>query len=182
MVEEYLRPKTIIAILLALALVLPLVGCNTEDTEAEAQRKEEERLQAIHEMGEENRKFHAKRQAFLDSDLYAAGMKYLTGVLEELVPGGEIEITLEPGDYIDATEYELAAIPDTGEGWQEFFSHAELYFMVNYWDFDIDPHELCEALLARQISGSMFADQFYEDEWILDATQGTWDFYRKPGV
>lgn len=182
MVEEYLSPKTIIAILLALALVLPLVGCNTEDTETETQRKEEERLQAIHEMGEENRKFHAKRQAFLDSDLYAAGTEYLTGILGELVPDGEIKITLEPGDYINATEDELAAIPDTDEGWQEFFSRAELSFKVNFWDFGIDPHELCEALLARQISGRMAADDYSGDEWLLDAPQGVWDFYKEPGV
>ena len=117
------------------------------------------------------------REEYTTSSLYTAGMEYLTGVLEELVPDGAFEISMEPGDYINATEDELAAIPDTDEGWQEFFTRAELSFKVNFWDFGIDLHELCEALLARQISGRMAAD-----DYSIPGTCGCWTPHRAHGT
>ena len=170
-----MKKNRLLPLLLALSLFLILPGCQKELTE-------EERLALIAEMGEKGREYHEKRQRFLDSDLYAEGYAYLESLLKELVPGGEYVITIEPGDWIDATDEELAGSLGTEEERIEFFYRADAYFSVNFWDFDLDGNELANELMNRQISGKMNNDEYNSAEWILNAKDGKVEFYVYPGV
>ena len=169
-----MKKNRLLSLLLALS-VLGLPGCR------EKEMTEEERLAAISEMGERGREYHAKRKKFLESNLYAEGIKYLEDILAELVPGGTAEITIEPGNWINETEEALAASLDTEEKRIEFYYRAQVYIYINFWDFDIDARTLALELVARQISGSLYADEYISAEWWMNGREGKVDYYVYPG-
>lgn len=162
--------------LAALAVLAFLPGCRGGEL------TEEERQKLIAEMGEEGRAYQEKRRRFLESPLCAAGLAYLREAVDALVPGGNPVFSLEPGDYIDAEEAELNAVPDTVEEWKAFFSRAEAVIQVNFWDFDADGRTLAEEFMARGISGRLMADEYNGSEWIMDAASGEVEYYVRPGV
>ncbi len=165
-----------IALLLFAALLLILPGCRGGEL------RDEERQQLIAEMGEEGRQYHEKRSRFLESSLHAEGCEYLTKTLESLVPGGEIIVSIEPGGYIDAKPEELAASLETDEARRTFFSKAEVVMEVNFRDFDLDPEALARDLMARGISGRLMENPPGDEEWILDAPNGSLEYSMRPGV
>ena len=98
--------------LAALAVLAFLPGCRGGEL------TEEERQKLIAEMGEEGRAYQEKRRRFLESPLCAAGLAYLRETADALVPGGNPEFSLEPGDYIEAEEaFRNASILVFDYGW-----------------------------------------------------------------
>lgn len=171
--------------LLMASFLILLSGCGRIEQykESKAQAREESRQEAIREMGEKNRAYHEKRQRFFSSGLYSAAFQYLSDTLEELMPGCEMKISLEPGDFIDDTDKEtLDRIPTDTAGWTAFFSRASLSFHVNHYDYGMDPEDLCRKLMERGISGSMNADEYDSDRWNFHADTGETELYRRPGV
>lgn len=174
----------LMAAVLLILIVLELPGCGKIDAykESKAQAEEEAHQKALEEVGAMNRARQEKRQAFLKSPLHEAGVKYIQEALEELMPGCVTEISLEPGDYREASEEELKKVPESKEEWTTFFDRAELSFNVNHWDYYDDPKELCSKLMDRGISGEMNNDEHYEDRWIMDAKNEKLELYIRPGV
>lgn len=168
--------RTAVLLTAALAVLAFLPGCRGGEL------TEEERQKLIAEMGEEGRAYHEKRSRFLESPLCAAGLAYLRETAEALIPGGNPEFSLEPGDYIEAEEAELNAVPDTAEEWTAFFGRAEAVIRVNFRDFDLDGRALAEEFMARGISGRLMADEYGDAEWIMDAASGEVEYYVRPGV
>ena len=167
--------KRILSLLLVLPLLFPLPACEKELTEEEHQK-------LIEEIGAMNRERNEKRQRFLDSALYAEGYAYLEEVIRELLPDGEYAISIEPGDFLDAADEELAGSLETEEERLVFFSRAHVIIFVNFWDFGLEDRALGEALMSRQISGIVQEDEAHSAEMILDAISGTVEIYRIPGV
>ncbi len=171
--------------LLAVAMTaVSLTGCRlvTEYRESRAQAEEESRQQLIKEIGESHREYNEKRQTFLQSELHEAGVQYLEDALDELMPGCEKEISLEPGGYLDAGSEELNTVPRTKEDWVRFYAKAALSFYVNHDDYGIEPEEVCRKLMERGISGDMNADRWRSDRWYFHAGTGETEFYMRPGI
>ena len=177
-------PAGLMAAVLLILIALELPGCGQIEAykESKAQAEEEAHQQALEEAGAMNRARQEKRQAFMKSPLHEAGMKYIQETLEGLMPGGETEISFEPGSYMEASEEELQKVPDSKEEWTEVFFRASLSFNVNHWDYYDDPEELCRELMDRCISGEMNRDEWYEDRWIMDAKNRKFELYIRPGV
>lgn len=172
--------KRIVAILLALLCVLSVTACKSK-AEREAE-KEAEHQQLIEEMGEKNRIYHEKRERFLSSPLHASGVAYLEAVLEELCPGAERQISVEPGDYLEASDETLSGSVTTPEEARTFFAQAEVSFRVDFWTLELDGETLAGELAARGVSGYMVAGEISRDFWVLDGVSGTAAFERTPGV
>ena len=166
--------KKFTALLLAALLLvsaLSLSGCGSEgggeETAAGTNQREA---------------YMANRRAFLTSDLYAEAKAYAEDTLNTLLPGCEYEVSLEPGDLLEAEFGDFADFSANEATRRAFFARTKLSFRVNYWDFDVDPWELCDQLMARQISGEMLANQTGGDAYILDAETGKATYYKQPGV
>ncbi len=163
--------KKAAVVILLLSLALCVFACEKVDHD-----------QILNEISEENKIKNEKRQAFLDSDVCKAAKEYVAATLEELVPGGEFDISLEPEKLFGADLSGYADFADNPETRRDFFSKTHLNFRVNYWDFDIDPLVLADQLIDRQISGMMMADKTGPDYYDLDAVSGEAQFVQVPGV
>lgn len=163
------------AILLA-AVMLPALGA-CEKTDNDKTHDE-----IISEMGESGRAYHEKRQVFLSSEAYEAAYAYLEDTLEELLPGCETEITLEPRGLLNADLSEYADLSENKETRVSFFTKAELYINVNFWDFDADGYALATELTKRGISGEMAADEYGANSYWLNAETGKAEWVPEPGV
>ena len=174
----------LMAAVLLILIVLELPGCGPIEAykESKAQAEEEAHQKALEEVGAMNRARQEKRQAFMRSPLHEAGVNYIQETLEELMPGCVTEISLEPGDYREASEEELQKVPESKEEGTTFFDRAELSFNVNHWDYYDDPKELCTKLMDRGISGEMNNDEYYDDRWIINARDNKLELYVRPGV
>lgn len=159
------------AFILLFALVLCAVSCEKVDHE-----------QTLNEISEMNRVRSEKRKAFLDSDVCKTAKEYVSAALEEFVPGGEYEISLEPQQLIDADLSVYADFADNAETRRDFFAKASLTFKVNFWDFNVDPLDLSYQLIDRQISGMMTAKDTGPDYYEIDAVNGTAKFVQVPEV
>ena len=158
---------------LMLFMILPLSACGGDTKSHE---------EILNEISESNRKKNEKRQAFLSSDVYSAAYDYVIGTLNELIPNCKAEITLEPGTLLGNDLSGFIDFSENAETRQAFFSGAQLYISVNYWEFSVDPLELCDQLMSRQLSGALAVDQYGEDTYQFDAVSGKASLYIKPGV
>ena len=152
--------------LLALLCALALAACGKEEP-AQTQSQVQQYME--------------KRQVFCASNLCIEAQRYLEDALTELVPDGTCEISVEPGDYIDAAEDELAGHIADAEAAQAFFARAQVSWKVNYWDYDMDPEALCQALLERGISGTMVTETS-DHFWELNAVEGTAQLQQRPAA
>ena len=162
-------------VLLVMVMLLALGACEKPDND-----KTHDEL--IAEMGERGRAYHEKRQAFLNSELYEAAFAYVQDTLDELLPGCEADIQLEPGSLIGNDLSEFSDFSDSEDVRLSFFSSAKLYVSVNFWDFDADGFELAKDLAARQISGEMAADEYGADIYRIDAENRKVEWIPEPGV
>ena len=168
--------KRIVSMVLAalmLFLLLSFSACGKD-------KKTHEEI--LNEISEFNRKKNEKRQTFLSSDAYSTAYDYVIGTLNELIPDCEAEISLEPGGLLGNDLSEFADFSENAETRQAFFSEAQLYISVNYWEFGVDPLELCDQLISRQLSGALAVDQYGEDTYQFDAASGEVSLYIMPGV
>ena len=163
--------KRIVALLLLLAIGCCLFACEKVDHE-----------QILNEISEQNKIRNEKRQAFLDSEVAKEAKEYVEKAIEELVPGGEYSISLEPESLIDADLSAYADFAENPETRADFFDKAHLSFRVNYWDFDIDPLELAGKFVEKQIGGMMMAEQSGSDYYELDPIGKTAKYVQVPGV
>lgn len=170
--------RRIISILLtALMLfsVMLLVSCGQPDDD----KSHDEILK---EISEYNRANNEKRQAFLSSDVYAEAYAYLGDTLDELLPGSEYDISLEPGSLLGDDLSEFADFADNGNTRLRFFYDARLYIKVNFWDHGWEAKDFAEKLMTYQISGELAVDEFGEDVFEMDAISGKATFLPMPGV
>ena len=168
--------KRIVSMILAalmLFMILSFSACGNE-------KKSHEEI--LNEISEANRKKNEQRQTFLSSEVYAAAYDYVLGTLKELLPDCEAAISLEPGGLIGRDLSEFADFSENADTRQAFFSEAQLYISVNYWELGADPLELCDQLMARQLSGALAVDQYGEDTYQFNAVSGEVSLYIMPGV
>ena len=159
------------AIFTALALSLACFLCACEQVDHE---------KVLNEISEKNQKYNEKRRVFLDSDAYREAYAFVEDALSELFPEGEYQISLEPGDLIDADLSEFAGLSDNGEVRVKFFSEAYLSFRVDFWSFDADGQSVANELVSRGISGRMAADQYEQHYYDLDAVAKTAQYVLVP--
>ena len=163
--------KKAIAILIILAALFTLFSCkgngNGGDTQGLSQREE----------------YQQKRNAFINSELHTKAVEYFTEVLEDLVPGCSADLSLEPGDLIDSDLSEFSDFDGNDDTKRDFFSKADLSFVVDFWNFDIEAEDFAKQLMDRGISGRMTAGEAAGgDCYELDAISGTAKFVPEPGV
>ncbi|MBQ9436853.1 MAG: hypothetical protein IJU50_00820 [Lachnospiraceae bacterium] len=169
-------------LLFFLASILLLSACKTaEQKEAEAQHKEEERLQAIAEMGEMNRQRAAERNRALESERFTSAKRYVEEALLEIAPEVEFTISLDASGYYDATEEELSRTVDSPETAREFFDDDSRLLIEGDWDKAVDePDEILNGLMERGISGGLNW-QFGGSEYTFDAASGKWEWHPAEG-
>jgi hypothetical protein len=165
--------KRIIALLMVLLMVGALGAC--QDT-----GKSHEEI--LSEISEKNRAYNEKRQAFLSSEVYAIAYAYVMNTLNELLPGCDVVLSLEPGNLIDSDLSAFADFSDNEATRLTFFSQSDLYIRVNFWSVNKDAVELCHELMSKQISGRLAADEYGEDVYQIDAAAQKAVFEPKPGV
>ena len=157
---------------MAILTSLSLCACEQEPSHDEL----------IAEMGASGRANYEKRQAFLSSEVYETACAFIEDTLGELLPGCEAEITPEPYGLLNADLSEYADFSENKETRIAFFSKAELYIFVNFWDFDADGFDLAKELAARGISGEMAADEYGTNSYWLNAETGKAEWVPEPGV
>ena len=146
---------------IVLALSCALCSCEWIDHDEE-----------LYELSENNGEYREKRLDFLDSDAYKEAYAYVEATLAELFPGGEVLISIEPGDLLGADLSQYAGLSDDLGARMMFFSEARLSFEVNFWDFGADGSDVAEEMLSRGISGKMTGDKYHEIFYKLDALKG----------
>ncbi len=168
--------KRFVSMLLAALMLLPVL------TLSACKKDEENHERILNEIAESNRAKNEKRQAFLSSEPCTLAYAYVADTLAQLLPECEPTISLEPGALFGADLSVFSDFSENAETRLSFFSQAQLYIAVNFWDFDVDPLQLCDRLMARQISGELAADAYGEDTYRMDAVSGEAVYYRKPEV
>lgn len=168
--------KRFLSMLLAALMLFPIL------TLSACKKDEENHERILNEIAESNRVKNEKRQAFLSSEPCTLAYAYVADALSQLLPECEPTISLEPGALFGADLSVFSDFSENAETRLSFFSQAQLYIAVNFWDFDIDPLQLCDRLMARQISGELAADAYGEDTYRMDAVSGEAVYYRKPEV
>lgn len=166
--------RRVTAILLAIFLVLTLAACD--------EISDEEHDRILQEISASNREKHKKREAFLSSEVYQTAYDYVSSALNEMLPECEKDISLEPGSLLGADLSEFADFAENEETRLSFFSRANLYLFVNFWDYDMDGYELAAQLTARQISCELAADEYGANSYIIDAATGKTEWVPEPGV
>lgn len=159
---------------LTLFLLLSLAACERQDDKTHDE--------ILKEISEFNRANNEKRQDFLTSDVYDAAYTYLCDTLNELLPGSEYVISLEPGTLLGDELSGFADFADNSETRLRFFSDVRLYIKVNFWDYGQEAKDFAEKLMTYQISGELAADEFGEDVFEMDAISGKAIFSPMPGV
>ena len=165
--------KRIISFLIVITVITCLCAC-------EGGNENHEKI--LSEIASQNAEKNKIRNEFMDSDVYNAAYEYLENILEELMPECKYHISLEPGSfyseklngYVDFSENEQTRI--------DFFQKAYLSFDVNFWDYEISAEELAKALVDRQVSGRMAADEYGSDYYLLDGAKKEFTFTLTPEV
>ena len=126
--------------------------------------------------------YQEKRLAFLASDAYAEAYAYVESTLEELLPGCEHIVSIEPGDLLDADLSEFTDFADNFAVREKFYAAVDLSFKVNYRDFDTDAKELADELISRGISGRMIKGEVGGDYYDINAVEKTAELVIIPEV
>ena len=166
--------RKIIAILLMSVMAFSLAACKPENDKSHDE--------ILSEIAEKNGAYNEKRKAFMSSEVYDTAYAYVSDVLEKLLPGCEIQMSLEPGNLIDADLNEFADFSGNEKTRRTFFGEADLYIKVNFWSFDMDASKLCSELMSNQISGRLAADEYGADIYRLDAASSKYEFEPMPEV
>lgn len=164
----------------AVALILAAILAGSAAASLASCEKKPTHEEILSEIASGNDSYHQKRRAFHYSEVYSVAVKYLEDTFRELIPGCEMEISLEPGRLIDSDLTEFSDFTENAETRTKFFHEAALSFKVNFWDFEKDGEEFAKELVARQISGRMTPDNLTSDHYDLDAVEQTVVFVVEP--
>ena len=167
--------KKFITIFLASVIIFSFTAC---DITSDDKRHDE----TLSEIAQKNGQYHEKRKAFLLSQTYKTAYAYVGKVLNEILPECEIIMSLEPGNLIESNLSEFSDFRTNKETRIKFFSQADLYISVNFWDFKIDPLVIGDKLIEHQISTRLAADEYSQDVYHVDAKTGKSDLEIIPGV
>lgn len=163
--------RRIFSLFLMILLVLMFSACEQPDHD-----------KLISEIGEKNGQYQEKRRSFLDSEVTGTANTYVKAVLAEFFPENELQMSLEPGSLLDEDLSHYSDFSENEETRKQFFSKADLYIKVNFWNYDTDGKTAAEMLISRQIGGRLAADEYGKDVYLLDAVGGTVIFEPMPGV
>ena len=168
-----------IHVALALLCTVLLVGCKTSE------QKEAERQQMLAEMNEAAQARNELRKAYCNSMLCTTGRAYLEAALEELVPGCEYTVDMEPDGMLlkEEPSEQFSIVVTDAETARLCFTNFYATIKVDYWNHGVEAEKLCAALLERGIGGRIAdGENSHGNAWLLDARNGTYEYYQQPGV
>ncbi len=162
--------RKLMAMVLAVIMAAALCACGEEVSHDDI----------LSEIASQNSEYNAKRETFLNSKVHGNAVSYIRETLAELLPGSELEMSLEPGSLIDSDLSEFVSFDEDTAVRQKFFAEADLYIKVNFWESGKDAQELCGELMNRGISGRLASDEYGRDVYRLNAATGEAKFESMP--